>query len=172
MPRYAPVSAFEDGSCFADLDRITTIETGLLLLLNREPGLSSDAERASFSRAVARKFERHAFPDDLQRSLSKWRDRVVSKHNRTSSHEGSLYRSAVDVRVSASPEWDADGIDVVVAVLFPPSFLPPTDPGSEPGVGDVERIHGLSAADLAELLDTGTADARIGGFVCERLGAL
>ena len=169
MPRYAPVSAFRDGSYFVDLDRITTIETGLLLLLDREPGLSNDAERASFGRAVARKFNRHAFPDDLQRSLSKWREHVVSKHNRASSPEGSLYRSAVEVRVSASPAWDANSIHVLVTVLFPPGFLPPTGPESEPDVGDVEQIHGLSAPKLAAQLNAGGIDARIGGLVCERL---
>lgn len=172
MPRYAHVPALEDGVYFADLDRITTIETGLLLLLDREPGLSSDEERTSFARAVARKFDRHAFPDDLQQSLSKWREHVVSKHGRANSPEGSLYRSAVDVRVCASPGWDADGIDVLVTVLFSPGFLPPADPESEPDVDDVDRIHGLSAADLAGQLISGSIDTRIGGLVCERLGVL
>jgi len=172
MPRYAPVPAFNDGAYFADLDRITTIEVGLLLLLDREPGLSNDAQRASFARAVARKFDRHAFPDDLQRSLSRWRDHVVTKHSRASSPEGSLYRSAIDVRVSASPEWDADRIDVLIAVLFPPGFLPPTDPESEPDVGDVERIHKLSSAELAARLTTGGIDVNTSVLVCERLSVL
>ena len=71
MPRYAHVPAFEDGSYFADLDRITTIESGVLLLQGRTAGLSSDEERQAFARAIARKFSRFAFPDDLPRSLSK-----------------------------------------------------------------------------------------------------
>ncbi|MCY4663144.1 MAG: hypothetical protein OXC00_00605 [Acidimicrobiaceae bacterium] len=172
MPRYAHVPAFEDGSCFADLDRITTVETGLLLLQNRKPGLSNDAERMSFARALARKFDRYAFPDDLHRSLSKWRTHVVSRHDRESSSEGSLYRSAVGVRVSADPVWDADRITVLVTVLFPPGFLPPTDPETMPDVGDVERLHGSSSAELAEQICNGGADANVGGLMCERLGLL
>lgn len=69
LVRYAHLPAFRDGSYFVDLDRITTIETGALLLQERTPGLSDDEERSVFARAVARKFGRFAFPDELSVSL-------------------------------------------------------------------------------------------------------
>ena len=172
MPRYAHVPAFKDGSCFADLDRITTIETGLLLLQNRTPGLSNDAERLAFARALARKFDRYAFPDDLHVSLSRWREQVISRHGKENSPEGALYRSAVDVLVSADPAWDADRIHVRVTVLFDPGFLPPTNPESVLGVGDVEQVHGLSAAELAEQICNREVGAERGGLMCERLELL
>lgn len=172
MPRYAHVPAFGDGSYFADLDRITTIETGVLLLQERRPGLSDDEQRNGFARAVARKFGRFAFPDDLPRSLSKWRDHVVSKHDQEKSPEGTLYRHAVDVRISAAPAWDADAVSVVVTVLLPPGFLPAINPEADQGVGDIDDVSGLSAAEVAQMLCGGIADTGRGVLLCERLQTL
>ena len=172
MTRYAYVPAFGDGSYFADLDRITTIETGALLLQERTAGLSDDEERNAFARAVARKFGRFAFPDDLSRSLAKWRDHVVAKHDKEHSPEGTLYRKAEDVRISAIPAWDADTISVAVTVLFPPGFLPPTDPEADPEVGDVNEVSGLPAAVIAQQLCDGVADTGRGVLLCERLQVL
>lgn len=50
MPRYAPLPSFGNGSFYVDLDRITTVETGILLLHEIEPGLTTDAERNDFAR--------------------------------------------------------------------------------------------------------------------------
>ncbi|MCY3643989.1 MAG: hypothetical protein OXG41_10440 [Acidimicrobiaceae bacterium] len=172
MIRYAHVPAFGDGSYFADLDRITTIETGALLLQERIAGLFDDEERNAFARAVARKFGRFAFPDDLSKSLTKWRDHVVAKHDKEHSPEGTLYRKAEDVRISALPAWDADTIAVVVTVLFPPGFLPPTDPEADPEVGDVNEVSGLSAAVIAQQLCDGVTDTGRGMLLCERLQSL
>ena len=172
MTRYAQVPSFADGSYFADLDRITTIETGVLLLQDRTAGLSDDEQRNAFARAVARKFGRFAFPDDLSRSLSKWRDHVVAKHDKERSPEGTLYREAVDVRISAAPAWDADVVSVVVTVLFPAGFLPPIDPEADPGVGDVGDMSGLPAAEIAQQLCDGVADTGRGVLLCERLQRL
>ena len=102
-PRYAHLPSYEDGRFCVDLDRITTIETGVLLRYARTPGLSTDRDRATFGKAVARKFGRFPFPDDLPRALAKWRDHVVSKHDKENSPEGTLYRHALDVRVSVHP---------------------------------------------------------------------
>ena len=172
ITQFAYVPAFDDGSYFADLDRITTIETGVLLLQERTLGLLDDEQRNAFTQAVARKFGRFAFPDDLSRSLSKWRDHVVSKHNKERSPEGTLYREAVDVRVSATPAWDADAVSVVVTVLFPAGFLPPIVTEADPAIGDVGALSGLSAAEIAQQLCAGVADATHGVLLCERLQRL
>lgn len=172
MPRYAHLPAFDGGTFFADLDRITTIETGALLLERRSPGLSTDEQRNEFARAVARKFGRFAFPDDLPNSLSNWRDQVVSKHDKEASPEGTLYRRAVDVRISAAPSWDADAIAVVVTVLFPPGFLPLVDPDDNPNVARVEEVSRLSAAEVAQWLCGGTGGDEYGLLLCERMQRL
>lgn len=172
MTRFAWLPAYEDGSYFADLDRITTIETGALLLQERRPGLSTDAERNDFARAVARKFGRFAFPDDLPASLNKWRGHVISKHPREQSPEGVLYRSAVDVRITVDPAWDADALSVLVTILFPPGFLPPVDPGANPDVAEIDDVSQLSASVIAQQLCDGVGDPGRGVLLCERLQSL
>lgn len=172
MTRYASLPGYEDGGFFADLDRITTIETGVLLLQERKPGLSTDPQRNDFARAVARKFGRFAFPDDLPASLSKWRDHVVSKYPREQSPEGALYRQAADVRVTADPSWDAESVSVLVTVLFPPGFLPPVDPGTDPEVSDIDEVSNLSAPVIAQQLCDGVGDPVRAVLLCERLQTL
>jgi len=169
MPRYVHIPAFENGGYFADLDRITTVETGVVLLAARPPGLSTDDERTGFARAVARKFRRFAFPDDLSMTLSGWRDRVVSRHDKEHSPEGALYREAIDVRVSAQPEWDAEAVAVVVTVLFPPGFLPASDPEVEPEVAQVLEVSRLTDAGIATELCAGTADSARGVLLCDEI---
>ena len=170
--RYAHLPSYENGRFCVDLDRITTIETGVLLQYPRITGLSTDRDRATFGRAVARKFGRFPFPDDLPRSLARWRYHVVSKHDKENSPEGTLYRHAVDVRLSVVGAWDADTIDVTVSVLFPPGFLPATDPDVNPKVGSVEEIASMPAADIAQRLCEGVSDPQIGALMCERLEQL
>lgn len=171
-PRYAHLPAYENGRFCVDLDRITTVETGVLLRYPRLPGLSTDQHRAAFGRAVARKFGRFPFPDDLPRALARWRYHVISKHDRERSPEGSLYRYAVDVRLSVLGIWDDDAIYVIVSVLFPPGFLPPTDPDTHPEIGSVEAITSLPAADIAQKLCDGVSNPQIGALMCERLEQL
>lgn len=169
LTRFAHIPTYRDGTFCADLDRITTIETGVLLLCDRLSRLDTDQQRLAFSRTVARKFERFAFPDDLAKSIQKWRDQVVSKHGRPHSPEGELYRSALDVLVSAEPSWEAEHIQVTITVLMPAGVLPLVDPDSDPEVGEVEAINKLLTADIAEQLLNGDIDMRLGAFMCNRL---
>lgn len=90
LTRFAHIPNYQCGMMCADLDRITTIETGVLLLCDRLSRLDTDQQRLAFSRAVARKFERFAFPDDLTTSIQKWRNHIISKHGREHSPEGRL----------------------------------------------------------------------------------
>ena len=169
LTRFAHVPTYRDGAFCADLDRITTIETGVLLLCDRAGSLETDQQRLAFSRAVARKFDRFGFPDDLVESIKKWRNHVVSKHGREHSQEGELYRSALDVLVTADPSWEAERIRATITVLLPAGILPPADPEAEPEVAEVDSINRLSAADIAEQLLNGEIDMRLGAFMCNRL---
>lgn len=168
--RYAHVPAYSDGFCFADLDRIATVETGVLLAHERQTGLANDEQRNKFAQAVARKFNRFAFPDDVSASLDKWRKRVMDKHDRADSPEGELFAEAADVRILADPDWDSDRILVSVVVLFEPGFLPPEiDLDAEQQVGDVDDVSGFSAADIAQQLSVGVGDPQSGALLCARL---
>lgn len=171
-PRYAHLPAYENGKFCVDLDRITTVETGVLLRYSRVRGLATDWDRAAFGKAVARKFGRFPFPDDLARALARWRDHVVSKYDKENSPEGTLYRHALDVRLSVAGAWDAEVIDVTVSVLLPRGFLPPTDPDADPEVGSVEAITSMPAADIAQRLCDGVSDPQVGALMCERLEQL
>lgn len=169
LTRFAHVPTYRDGAFCADLDRITTIETGVLLMCDRASSLETDQQRLAFSRAVARKFDRFAFPDDLVNSIQKWRNHVISKHGRQHSQEGELYRSALDVLVTADPSWEAERIRVTITVLLPADILPPTDPDADPEVGEVDSVNRLSATDIAEQLLSGEIDMRLGALMCNRL---
>lgn len=168
-PQYAHLPAYENGKFCVDLDRITTVEIGVLLRYSRVRGLATDQERAEFGKAVARKFGRFPFPDDLARALARWREHVVSKHDKENSPEGTLYRQALEVRLSVEGAWDAEVIDVTVSVLFRPGFLPPTDPDNDPEVGSVEEIASMPASDIAQELCDGVSDPQVGALMCERL---
>ena len=171
-PQYAHLPAYSEGKFFADLDRVTTIETGVLLRCTRTPGVVSDTEQADFAAAVARKFGRFAFPDDFASTLSRWRSNVVSKHDKEASPEGTLYRTAVDVRTAAAPSWQDSQIDVSIFVMFQPGFLPPTDPEVVPLVGSVQEIGHLKAPAIAIRLLEGVADPHEGLVCCDRLASL
>ncbi len=170
--RYVHLPSYEDGRYFADLDRISTIETGVLLIYSRSASLTNDRERSDFARALARKFGRFAFPDDLQLSMKKWRDHVISKHNKPNSPEGVLYQKAVDVRLSVDGEWFDDKITVTVKVLFPPGFLPIPDPNVAATIGAVQRVNAMKAPAIAQKLYDGVADLQAGALMCERLQEL
>lgn len=66
-PAFAYLPAVADRKLVVDLDRIMTVEKAVLATWRRLPGVSSDNERRDFGRALARKWARMAFPDELHR---------------------------------------------------------------------------------------------------------
>jgi hypothetical protein len=116
-PRYAPVAALGSTS-FADLDVVETIEKSVLATCDRASGWSTDEQIRRFGRAVGRRHARFAFPDDLTRTLSRLTDRIKSKHGRASV-EGRLLEQLEEIRVTASPHWAADRVDVFLHFLLP-----------------------------------------------------
>lgn len=112
-PRYAAVPALGD-TAFADLDRIVTLEKSLLAAVSRQPGCSDDRQRRRFAASVGRKFGRVAFPDDLELSLRALTSRIKSKHDKNSP-EGMALAALEEIRVTASPSWESDRIDVFLS---------------------------------------------------------
>lgn len=117
-PRYAALPALGD-TAFADLDRIVTLEKSLLAAASRQPGCNDDRQRRRFAGSVGRKFGRVAFPDDLELSLRALTARIKSKHDKNSP-EGMALAALEEIRVTATPSWDSDRIDVFL------SFCPAT----------------------------------------------
>jgi hypothetical protein len=100
----------------ADLDRTMTVHKAIVAGWERTPGMRSDAEAQAFARALARKRSRLAFPDDFTRFVAPLRDRICEKHERRSP-EGEALRSLAEIRVLATPSWDAPQVSTTFFLI-------------------------------------------------------
>jgi len=107
------------------LDRVMTVEKGWLTFSSRIPGWNTDDEIRLFQAAVARRYQRFAFPDDFVESIDKLRERIVKRHGRQASPEGQLLTVAREIRVVASPHWSAREIEVTLFFILPGGTLLP-----------------------------------------------
>jgi hypothetical protein len=111
QPRHATLPTLEKDSLVADLDRVMTVEKSIVSNWKRTPGCSDDADSRRFAQALARKRLRFAFPDDFTALVRKFQSRLVEKHEKTTD-EGRALRALREIRVQASPSWDAPYIDI------------------------------------------------------------
>jgi hypothetical protein len=123
-PRYAALPHLGN-TAVADLDRIMTVEKGYLSLLTRRPGWDSDEQIRRFQAAVARRYQRFAFPDDFVRSVKKLTDKIRSKYGNPLSAEGSLFSRVAQIRVHAFPHWDSTKIEATLVFVLEPGTLAP-----------------------------------------------
>jgi hypothetical protein len=105
-PGYAYIPGLAARSLVADLDRTMTVEKEIVAAWARTPGCSSDVETRAFADALCRKRGRFAFPDDFVLLAKKLQSRLIEKHDRNSP-EGKALRALREIRVKASPSWDA-----------------------------------------------------------------
>lgn len=110
-PRYAFIPALSSDRLVADLDRVMTVEKGVLTGVERIPGCRNDNESRSFGQALARKRTRWAFPDDFTQLASGLQSRLQEKHDKQSD-EGAALRALRQIRVRAAPSWDSGSIEV------------------------------------------------------------
>ena len=106
-PSLAFVPALETKNLVADLDRIMTVEKAVLAQCPRISGMLSASELMVFADAIARKFNRFAFPDDFVAAVRKLRRYIQKKHWRQTA-EGAHLRVVEEVRVQAEPSWHDD----------------------------------------------------------------
>jgi hypothetical protein len=123
-PRFASIPAV-GADAVADLDRVMTVEKGWLTYASRIPGWTTDDEIRSFQAAVARRYQRFAFPDDFVESMGRLRDRIVRRHGSPASPEGQLLTIVREIRVVASPDWSANNIEVTLFFILPGGTLSP-----------------------------------------------
>lgn len=135
-PNYAAIPALGD-SAVADLDRVMTVEKGWLSSATIVSGWNTDQEIRRFQAAVARRYQRFAFPDDFTMSMNRLRDKIISRHGKGTSPEGQLFAVLKQIRVSADPHWSANEIDVKLSFILDSGVLSdiPND------VGDTERFN-------------------------------
>jgi hypothetical protein len=111
-PNYAYIAGVADHFLVADLDRVMTVEKAVVAAWERIPGCQSDADIRSLAEALARKRSRFAFPDDFNRFAQKLQKRMQDKHEKPTD-EGEALRALLEIRVSATPAWDADSIELI-----------------------------------------------------------
>lgn len=111
-PRYAFVPGVAGDRLVADLDRVMTIEKAVVADWTRVPGCDSEETAIRFSQALARKRARFAFPDDFSSLVAKLKDRLSEKHDRQSP-EGDALRHLREIRVVATPSWNAESVDLM-----------------------------------------------------------
>jgi hypothetical protein len=119
-PNYAYIAGVADRFLVADIvreawalpNRVMTVEKAVVAAWERIPGCQSDADIRSLAEALARKRSRFAFPDDFNRFAQKLQKRMQDKHEKPTD-EGEALRALREIRVSASPTWDAEAVELI-----------------------------------------------------------
>lgn len=106
-PRYAFIPGVSQQQLVADLDRVMTVEKAVVAMWERTQGCRNDSEIRGLAQALARKRSRHAFPDDFGAFASELQRRLQKKHDKKSL-EGRALRALREIRVAATPSWNAD----------------------------------------------------------------
>ncbi len=116
-PAFAYVPTISQDCLVADLDRVMTLEKAVVANWGRIPGWETDAESREFSRALARKRSRFAFPDDFSRAAKRFVNHLIGKHNRES-FEGEFLRELREIRVRAGPSWNAEHVELTIFFIM------------------------------------------------------
>lgn len=110
-PKFAWLPALVGHNLVVDLDRVMTVEKSIVAGWKRTSGYTSDAEGRAFAHALARKRDRPAFPDDFTLLADRLRSRLTDKHEKNTD-EGRGLRGLREIRVQASPEWEATEVSL------------------------------------------------------------
>ncbi len=110
-PSHAALPALVSDLLVADLDRIMTVEKSIAASWKRTPGFTRDADARVFAQALARKRVRFAFPDEFTALAKKVQARLGDKHDKHTD-EGRGLRALREIRVQASPSWDAASVEI------------------------------------------------------------
>jgi hypothetical protein len=111
-PTYAFVPGLADQHLVADLDRTMTVEKAVVAGWERIVGCRNEIETRALAQSLARKRARFAFPDDFTSLASNLQERLTDKHDKNSP-EGRALRSLREIRVQATPTWDAAGVELM-----------------------------------------------------------
>lgn len=141
-PRYVTVPGLHTSRLVADLDRVQTVEKTLLGAWSRHQGCFSDSDRRLLGKQLARKRFRAALPDKFTPWFKPLRNRF-SRLAGSSSADAMVFQELCEIRIQASPSWDAPRVDVFIWFVLKDGApvldrsavlegwlakLPPTDP--------------------------------------------
>lgn len=96
-----------DANVFADLRRFMSVDKRLMSTWERRSGFTTSDKRQRFAAALERKFGQFAFPDEFDEAVKDFRQRVWSRHSKSESEPGRVYRSLMQIRFLAEPNWTA-----------------------------------------------------------------
>jgi hypothetical protein len=115
-PSLAFVPAVADRGLVADLNRIMTVEKSVLAPLARIPGVRNAAEAAQFAKALSRHRLRFAFPDSFNEAIADFQRRLKNRAGKDTD-EGHHVDALVEIRVTASPSWEADNVAITMWLI-------------------------------------------------------
>ncbi len=116
---------------FADLDRVSTVSKTALLDLRTGAGVAGDAAIRRFAGAIARRFGRFAFPDEVSDAMKALRDLVQSKASKPTSPFGQVLKHVAELRAE-SRDWSHPAPEITLSFVVKPGALP-TLPDDDPG---------------------------------------
>lgn len=116
LPRYFVLRGLETRCLAVDLDRVMTFEKAVVAGWVRVPGCADDEEARRFALALGRKRARFAFPEDLVKLVRELQARLIQKHDKASP-EGRALQALREIRLRASPSWDADAVELTFTFL-------------------------------------------------------
>jgi len=118
-PQFVAIPAILPKKLVADLDRVMTVDKQVVAGWPRTKGCTNDGEVREFSRAVARKHARFAFPNDFNEFAADLDMRIREKHGKQS-EEGAALRDLEEIRVRAAPSWEAAEVELTFWFIAKP----------------------------------------------------
>ena len=115
---YLAVLENSDPNHVVDLRRVMSVSKDLVRTWDRIEGLSTDAGRVKFGKALERKFGQFAFPDEFDDAMSLLKNRVWQRHDKSGSPVGKIYRSLHQIRYLAEPNWTASEKTITVIAIM------------------------------------------------------
>lgn len=117
--RFVYVAALEGSGLVADLEQILTVEKAVIAAAaeSRLAVGADTAEARRIGQALANKLARTAFPDAFTEAVSRMRDEIVRKHDKTSPM-GAFLRGVLEIRVRAEPNWSAAEAEIELLFVF------------------------------------------------------
>ena len=166
-PQYVAVPWAGDDQ-FVDLELQGTVEKSVLLGAGQVASCPDSGSAMRFASGLARHRARFAFPDDLTPTLTPLVNRFREKAGKDTP-QGRRIDEIIEIRASATPDWDAAGISVELVFLIDPQKLPSQPLGADPPSVLLAEIDSLDAQRLAELLDDVTIDSISRNALWQRL---
>jgi hypothetical protein len=143
-PQYVPIPQL-GGEFFGDLEIVTTVAKTALRGCERIAGVQSDDEVRQFAFAVARRFGRFAYPDEVVKVLEPVSDILASKARRENSPLGKVLANVNSFRVQCE-DWSSPPYYLSLLVIMDPGVLPPDfEKLAEPD--DLDRLAQVKPAD-------------------------